>query len=242
MKTLLPYLILLIVSSAIAGCNQFTEEHINSELLNENINNLNRQITYDQRYLNLINDRFKKLLDISYPDSIDDKILKEAFKNIDSLYFKESTTLILTLKENYNESLISKDSLYSKNYLVLFKSELINYCYESIEFCGPDPRYNELRTFTKVLTLKPTQNKVVDLLISKGRFDTSFVDKIYIGGVDSAGFNSSLITDTLFTEKGFGKYSFTPTKKGINVIQGVFEFKTKRGLKYKSFETEIYVD
>ena len=111
-----------------------------------------------------------------------------------------------------------------------------------MNYCAPDPGLNFNKVFTEVLTSNPSKNKKVDILISTGWFDTLLVRNIYIGGFDSLGLNSDLIEDTIYTEKGFGKYSFIPEKSGTNFIKGVFELKTKRGPKYIPFEKEILIN
>lgn len=233
-------IIYLTVIILLISCQQKNDN--SSELLTFNREAIDRQNEFDIRFLNLIDSKTKYLLNIERTDSINSDSLEAVIVNVDEAYFNESIEKLHKLKDNYNSSLTNNDSLISSNYLSLFKNELIHHTFSYMNYCAPDPAYNFNKTFSEVTTLNPKKDKNVDVLISLGLFDTLFVKTIYIGGFDSLGLNSDLIEDTIFTEKGFGKYSFTPKNSGLNKIKGVFEVKTKRGPKYIPFETDVLIN
>ena len=202
-----------------------------SELLTFNKETIDRQNEFDIRFLNLIDSKTKYLLNVEITDSINSDSLKAVITSIDDTYFNESIERLHKLKDNYNSSLKNNDTLISSNYLSLFKNELIHYTFSSMNYCAPDPTYNYNKTFSEITTLNPKKDKKVDVLISLGLFDTLFVNSIYIGGFDSLGLNSDLIEDTIYTEKGVGKYSFVPKKIAVIISKGVFEVNTKSGPK-----------
>ena len=236
-KKIIIYLVVIIL---LISCQQNNDN--SSELLTFNKEAIDRQNEFDIRPLNLIDSKTKYLLNIEVVDSINSDSLKAVFTNIDDTYFNESIERLHKLKDNYNSSLKNNDTLISSNYLSLFKNELIHHTFSSMNYCAPNPTYNYNKTFSEVITLNPKKDKKVDVLISLGLFDTLFVNSIYIGGFDSLGLNADLIEDTIYTEKGFGKYSFVPKNSGVNKIKGVFEVKTKRGPKYIPFETDVLIN
>ncbi len=237
----IPIFILLLPILALFACQQKKDEDFN-ELLKFNTETINRQNEIDIRFLNLINSKTKYLLSIENPDSISSDSLNAIFKDRDTTFFNQAISKLKILKEKYNASINSQNYGIQKNYLALFKRELIHFTLTSMEYCSPTPpEYNYPKVFSEITTLNPTKGKSVDVVLSLGLFDTMLVKTIYIGGYDTTGLNARLITDTIFTEKGFGRYSFVPTKSGINTIKGVFEIKTKRQPKYTPLEVNVLI-
>ena len=192
--------------------------------------------------VNLLNADLFYLLSIKSSISIPNDTLNTIISKVDSDFYTDEIELLKNSKNNYNTSTFSNDTLTQRNYLAIFKSHLINFIYQRINYCGSDPRFNKIKFFSEIITNNPTTNKEVEMSFSLGVFDSNYVYKIYLGGyTDSLGLNSSLVTDTVLTENGFGKYKFIPKESGLQTISGVMELKTKSGPKYHPFSTEIYI-
>tara|TARA_B100000809_G_C14981782_1_gene474782 strand:+ start:104 stop:847 length:744 start_codon:yes stop_codon:yes gene_type:complete len=242
-------LIIILFSILLFSCDNSDTQEIN-KLLAENIEVIERvnDLEIDNFYRlkaggnNLLNNNLFHLLSINYYDSIPTDTLNIFISKFDDHFFKVEKDLVNNSKDDYNNSLLSNDSLISKNYLEIFKNHLINFTYQSFNYCGPDSRFNKIKVFSQIITNNPTTNNEVEMLFSLGAFDSSYVYKIYLGGYnDSLGLNSSLITDTLLTENGFGRYKFNPKESGLQTISGVMELKTKFGPKYYPFSTDVYI-
>ena len=239
----------IITSILLLACNNSSIKETD-DLIRANIEVIEQENEYNLRYFNLLNaeghrtlnDNAYHLLNIKSSDSISTDKLDAIISRFDDEFYITEINTLNKSKDDYNNSILSKDSLTSRNYLAIFKNHLIHFIYQMFDYCGPDPRFQKIKTFSQVITKNPTKNKEVEILLSLGAFDSSYVYNIYIGGYDdSLGLDASQVTDTLITKNGFGKYVYTPKESGLQIIKGVMELKTKHGPKFQAFETEVYI-